>query len=159
MAHKPKINIMQYLNHIVLSTGHTRRSYRSEVTDDVISMLRPVVLALRQDQRPNLSIPDYWINGPAMGHACVIWTIWHSDGSPIATIGLANRSRCGAQIWRALHEMETPDKIATHPGDVPAAPWLAVRLHIGASMHLDCMEWLGDFQRCFAWAWIESEDV
>jgi len=147
----------KYLNHITLTTGHTRRSYRSEVADDVICKLRPMVLALRQGQRADLPIPDYWINGPSMGHACIVLTVWHSDGSKVATIALATRSRCGAQVWRAMHEMLS-DKIATHPGDVPASPWLATRLHVGSSLHSDCLDWIGDFHRCLAWAWIEHTD-
>ena len=48
----------------------------------------------------------------------------------------------------------------TSRGDVPAevtvllAPWLAVITHPTLAAHLGATEWLGDFERCVAWAWI-----
>lgn len=148
-----------YINHITLTTGHTRRSYRREVSHEIIATLQPMILALAQSGEATLPIDDgeWRIDGPQMGKSCRVWTVWHRDNSPICTIGLATKSRCGGEIWRALHDMPMPpdDVVITDRGDVPAAPWLAVRLHIGAALHPDCQPWLGDFERCLAWAWIE----
>lgn len=149
----------KYLNHITLTTSHTRRSYRHEVSSETIAALQPMITELAQSGKATIPIDDgaYWLNGPDMGHACTVWTVWHRDNSPICTIGLATRSRCAGEIWRALHDMKMPegDTVATDRGDVPASPWLAARLHIGASLHPDCQPWLSDFERCLAWSWIE----
>lgn len=38
--------------------------------------------------------------------------------------------------------------------DQPDAPWCAVVLHPSLSAYRGDVEWMGDFERCIAWAWI-----
>lgn len=43
---------------------------------------------------------------------------------------------------------------ATKAGDHPPAPWLLAMLHMPIMQHPEMIGWLGDLERCIAWAWI-----
>ncbi|MDQ3562852.1 MAG: hypothetical protein M3436_01505 [Pseudomonadota bacterium] len=71
--------------------------------------------------------------------------------------GVAAHSRCGAALWRELHRWgKTP--VVTDPERCPPEPWVAVALDAGITQHMDATEWLGDFERCLAWAFRLSRD-
>lgn len=76
----------------------------------------------------------------------------------IAYIGIAPRARCGSMLWRNLHnffgEHINASVLADEP---PPAPWCGVVLHIGAVLYPKTMKWLGDYERCMAWAWLERQ--
>jgi hypothetical protein len=36
-------------------------------------------------------------------------------------------------------------------------PWCAVILTPNAARQIDQMDWLGDFERCLAWAWLDKQ--
>lgn len=101
----------------------------------------------------------YSLAGRASGK-CMVATVW-ADGPPsevVATIGIALRSLCGAKLWRELHQWgETP--VVTDPARCPQEPWIAAALDTGIVRHPDAAEWLGDFERCLAWAWLELGHV
>lgn len=39
--------------------------------------------------------------------------------------------------------------------ECPGEPWCAVRLEPGIALYPETAHWLGDFERCLAWAWLE----
>jgi hypothetical protein len=45
--------------------------------------------------------------------------------------------------------------LATDRDEVPPEPWCAARIEVGSLAFPDEMLWLGDFERCLAWAWLE----
>lgn len=61
------------------------------------------------------------------------------DGAPLA--------------WRSLHRR--PSRNGVPAPQEPEAPWCAVLLHKTLPLGGDATLWLGDFERCVAWAWIE----
>lgn len=150
-----------YLHHVTLQTGHTRRSPRSEVADGVVAQLRPLLeLALTGEHAP-LWTPGYTITGTRHG-PCATVTLWaqHTEGGPpepvpVVTIGIAGHSRCGAHLWRALHE-RGDGAYATDPERVPPEPWVADRLEAGMALHPDAAEWTGDYSRCVGWTFLEA---
>ena len=148
----------RYIRHITLTTGHVRDSWRQEISDEALAACADLLAQVAADPSQMVSIPgfsDYYLSGQP-GGACWVGTVW--TGSPsvcVVTIGIAAHSRCGASLWRELHRWgQTP--VVTDPERCPAEPWVAVALDEGALTHLDAMEWLGDFERCLAWAWVES---
>jgi hypothetical protein len=152
------VSAERYLLHVTLSSGHVRKSPRSEVADDVITVLRPLLSrALTGDHAPILG---YTITGGVHGRCCAI-TFWRVDELtgrvPVITVGVAPHSRCGAHLWRSLHEDLPPGSVVrTSPDDVPQEPWCAARLDIGAAaLGPDQMMLFGDLERCIAWTWIE----
>lgn len=149
---------MRYIDHITLTTGHSRRSPRAEVADDVVAVCADLIV--RMLATPNATVPlphpaGYSVGGIAAGK-CLVATVW-ADGPPsevVATIGVAGGSKCGATLWRALHKWgETP--VVTDAARMPPKPWVAAALDAAIVRHMDAAEWLGDFERCLAWAWLE----
>ena len=37
----------------------------------------------------------------------------------------------------------------------PEPPWCAVEIHPALALYPAAAEWLGDFERCVAWAWVD----
>lgn len=157
----------RYIEHVTLTTGHTRRSPRSEVSDEVVAMLRPLLDRALRGEHVAIpgAVPACTMTGGVHGRCCAV-TVWSQDpvsgGTarpqpvPIATVGVAEHSRCGAYLWRHLHETaQPPQQLATRPDQVPPEPWCAARLEVGAALVPEAMEWLGDLERCIAWTWLE----
>ena len=147
--------------HVTLTTGDLRQSPRLEVADSIVSELRPLINAVVAGK--TVPIPGragYSISGRSSGEEgtgrCLSVIVWaeRPQLEPICTIGIAAHSRCGARLWRSLHEVATLPA-ATDPGRQPPAPWVAAALQSGLDRHLEAASWLGDFERCLAWTWIE----
>lgn len=143
---------MTYLNHITLSPGHTRRSPRAEVSDETIKALQPWLKA-------GLKTGE---DTPLPGDLGAIYSasLTLLDGSlnctvkrgelPLVQFAVAARSR-HARLWPLLAGLAgNPDL------PEPGTPWLAVRLLPGLQSDLAATGWLGDFERCAAWAWIDK---
>ncbi len=146
---------------VTLTSGHTRESAPAEVPEHVINAMAPLLNHLADSgdsartiplSAAGVSLPGYSLAGRADG-TCLTATVW-ADGPPslcVCTIAVA-LSGDGADLWRDLHQrVELP--VVTDPGRPPAGPWVAAALYAGCFQHPDCLEWLGDFERCLAWAW------
>lgn len=164
----------RWVYHVTMNTGHVRRSPRSEVSDGVIEMMLPLVdRALKGEHVPipgDLEPPGCTMTGGASGR-CMSLLVAGAPLSqeafpqapvgkpvPIVEVGVAEHSRCGAKLWRALHEMarNTGTRVSTSEDRCPPEPWVAaLLLSPGAAIYSDAMQWLGDFERCVAWTWIE----
>ena len=147
----------RYIRHVTLTTGHVRDSWRQEISDEAIRACQTLITQITATVGALAQIPgvgDYHLSGVASG-ACLVATVW--SGAPsvcIATIGVAGHSRCGLHLWRELHRWgETP--VVTDPDRCPTEPWVAAALDAGIARHPEAAHWLGDFERCLAWAWIE----
>lgn len=147
----------RYIHHVTLTTGHVRRSPRHEVGDDVVAMLgRWIESALAGEEVPMRGYGTV-ITAQRRGKCLIVDVM---DDTPartlLATIGVAAHSKCGSALWRDLHA-EARALLVTDPEHPPAEPWVAARLHSGLLLggH-EALGWLGDFERCIAWAWIEK---
>ncbi len=77
---------------------------------------------------------------------------------PVVTIGVATDDDSAAVLWEMLTDLR--DRLPGAPGiggEVPRmrpdeTPWCVVVL---ANVTREESSWLGDFERCLAWAWIE----
>ncbi len=138
-----------YIWHVTLQSGHSRRSMRSEIDDGVIDELAPLLES--DGERPMPRIAGRRLRITRSGRT-LLATVF-AGSAPICTIGVAGRSRGAARLWQALHD--GAHELATHADDQPAAPWCAARLEVGLVMYPEDATWLGDFERCLAWTWIE----
>lgn len=143
---------MRRLRHITLTTAHVRDSDRSEIADAALAVVGELLDAALLTAPDAVPIPatDCALRVTSAGR-CLVATVHGPDGAPIVTLGVATHSRCGARLWRELHETAT-GPIATSPDECPAEPWCAVRLEPGVVQHMSAMQWAGDFERCIAWA-------
>lgn len=147
----------RYLIHLTLDTGHQRRSYRDEVADDVIALLRPLIDRVVAGER--VAIPaDVEPAGCTMTGAVgrkrgLLVTVWGppaadtGERAPVVTIGVAPSSLASAELWRTWRDDDA--------GDPPSPPWCCVELQPGIAAHPDASTWLGDLERCIAWSWID----
>lgn len=154
-----------YINHITLTTGHLGRSPRAAVADDALAVLVPWL----QDA---IASPDGLpIPVPPLAHysckamvesGALVATIFapagpHTSGQPYAgdmlpliTFGVAQRSRQGGGLWALM----VAQFGAAEGLQEPATPWCAVAIHPSIAGYPEAAKWLGDLERCIAWAWI-----
>lgn len=166
---------MTYIRHITLATCHARDSYRSEVDDSVIASLQDIIAQMEAkgrtgDTMPIPGPPGYSLSGQ-IGGRCMVVSVW-ADGPPselLLSIGIAAHERCGAAVWRTLHQVGLPagsllpppnlrsagEYRMTDPDHQPRAPWCAAAMEMAIIDHPDAMQWMGDFERCLAWAWLD----
>lgn len=140
---------MQTLNHYTLNTGHNRASSRSEVGEDIINDLSPVVRA------DGGEIHGYYLSiswAQEVGGA--VYTFNRGE-MPLVTCGLATSGAAAAEVWEAVsHMMQQMGWKQAHEMP-PHLPWLAdvvVAAHPAAAEDLHIM---GDASRCVAWTIIE----
>jgi hypothetical protein len=145
---------MRFIRHITLTTGHTRDSFAGEISPEAIEVCTALIDQMIVGKRPPIpGFQSFRISGVSYGR-CFVATVW-SGNEPIVTIGIANHSRCGAETWRALHKSAALP-CATQSDEYPQAPWCAARLEPHCMFYPDAMNWLGDFERCLAWAFLEK---
>lgn len=154
-----------YLHHLTLSTGHLARTAREDVAPEVTALLAPWLVGLVQTGKvaplPASSLSAYSAQALVQDGALVV-TVYaptgpHAPGkphagpgTPLVTLGVAQRSRQAAGLWDAL----TGAFPARAGLQMPSTPWVAVATHPAMLAHRDAVEWLGDFERCIAWSWI-----
>lgn len=153
-----------FINHITLSTGHCRRSPRTEVDDATLALLHPWLERTRTSGNiePLPVAPLSHFGARVIKETGLVVTIYgprgphipgrpHSgDFVPIATLGIAQRSRESEALWTSLRS-----HFCCKPGlTAPSTPWVAVSIHDNIAAYFDALQWIGDLERCIAWAWI-----
>lgn len=162
---------MTYLHHITITTGHSRRCLLSEVAPEVLAMMGEwLSQALLSDDgldQPPVPVP---LPVPALAEFSahvhqspggLVVTVYGPDiltvppampePVPLVTFAVARRERNAAKLWSALI-LAAQGPLA--PPAMPSTPWCGVVLHQGVRFFPDATNWLGDFERCVAWAWI-----
>lgn len=155
---------MNYINHITLATGDCRRSPRAEVDDATLAVLIPwLKQAIASGNIEPLPVPPLSHYGArVIKKTGLVVTIYgprgpHTPGQPhsgeslpLVTLGIAQRSRESGDLWAMLQA-----NFGGKPGvKAPATPWVAVSIHDNIVAYLDALQWLGDLERCIAWAWV-----
>ena len=147
---------MTYLHHITLSTGHTRRSPRAEVSDDTIKALQPWLQAAIEHKHSYplpgpLGALDGFAAQVSVDHGALLCTLSKHASGPLITFGVAAKSRQSGELWAMMcAQFGAADALVA-----PGTPWCAVALHPAFMAQVGMSEWAGDFERCTAWAWIE----
>lgn len=141
--------------HYTLSTGDSRISPRSEVADDVIAQLLPLLIE-RIHRVPG---PMPWRIKVDIAGGAMVATV--DDGRvPLVTFGAAADDASADQLWPLLERtyLQIGDAKGFRSADLAAprrpdsTPWCAA-VPMFASPQ-DAMT-LGDLERCYAWAFLE----
>ena len=148
----PKQN---YLTYATASTGHSRRSYRSEVADDVVAAVKSWLPDLMAGQQRGVLDDRYaarqeWGNGKSIG-----FVVSRLDAQmrpvEIVKIAVCRHSKRAVPAWRFVEGKGAP----------PRVPFVASGLlydNVEAS-DLMALPVIADFERCLAWAWLEYIDA
>lgn len=152
-----------YIDHITLTTGHCRLSPRFEVSDATLAIVAPLINKAIATGK-HITLPDglseFSINATTEGDSLLV-TVWAKHGifssvlgcstpEPLVTFGVAYDDEDGIRLWN--HMVTT---FGTHSSvQHPKRPWCAASLHPSLVFYIDDSSWIGDFERCVAWAWI-----
>jgi hypothetical protein len=143
------------IEHVILDTGHARRSPRSAIEDEIIRVLdasfdRAITTGARE---PIPGWAPFSFNVTTEAGAAIV-NLWR-EATPVVTFGIAADPASSPKLWRLLHEGGA-GKHATSPDRPPATPWIGARMEIGAALTApDDLLWIADFERCLAWAFID----
>ena len=144
----------KYITHLTLTTGHVRRSYRHEVSDDVIAPVYGLIAdALASGKRvPIPNFDGYEISAQSGARRAVLISVYNGPHL-LASFGVAKKQ--AKSLWASLVESHcTVSDI--DPGKEPQEPWVASILWGALDDDLDAAMWIGDFERVAAWAWWEG---
>lgn len=157
--------MITYINHLTLNTGHLARTSRADVSDSALAILSPWLRAAISSGPPApLPVAElcHYSAQTLVENGALVVTVTgpagpHKPGQPhpgatmpLVTIGVAQRSRQAAPLWSMLTTaFGNPRSVR-----MPADPWVVVALHPTLAKYPDAAHWLGDFERCVAWAWI-----
>lgn len=154
-----------YLNHITLNTGHLARTSRTDVAPAVTQLLASWLPAtLNSGKYHHLPVPElsHFSAQIFVQDGALVVTVSASVGPhqqgkphngqtmPLVTFGVAQRSRQGAPLWSMLVKAFGCVAGLQQPG----TPYCAVAIHPRIAAYKGATGWLGDFERCVAWAWI-----
>ena len=144
----PKQN---YLAHATASTGHSRRSYRSEVADDAVATVKswlPDLMAGRPRGvlGDRYAVRQEWGNGKSVG-----FVVSRLDAQmrsvDIVKIAVCRHSKRAVPAWRFVEGKGTPPRVPFVASDL-----LSDNIEASDLMPLPV---IADFERCLAWAWLE----
>ena len=159
---------MRAVNHLTLTTGHNRLSPRSEVRDETIKSLKPlvdvgrmefphlgiqvsVVQPERADQRGTACFQIGPITSGISGPYVIGFCCWKDEMSEIAW-------QATVQYYRAQRVMLGEGLLYREPqDDPPQAPWLAIIITpYMLGLDKDRTMMLGDLERCVFWTLAEG---
>lgn len=149
---------MTYIRHITLQTAHSRNIEKSEISAESIEFCTDLITSCLLNPNEKVSIKNfdgYYFSAGNTGGKSLFGTVWYGE-LPLVTFVVAKKSRNAAKVWQELHRNVTLEA-KTDVKDVPSVPFIAVSVQVTANLVPDAMSWLGDFERCIAWAWMDYE--
>jgi hypothetical protein len=151
------------IQHLTLASGHTSRIERGDVTGETIGRIAPWLGALVESGAaaplPLSGLADYSASASVNRGALLVTISAKADVSgpmagmaqPLVTIGVARRSADGDSLWPLLCGAHTQQ--GNLAAVRPPEPWCGVVIWPTLFLHPGALEWLGDLERCIAWAW------
>lgn len=141
---------MAQISHYTLNTGHGRLTDRSEVSEETIELLRPVVRA--GGGRLPVGFRVVMSPGEAGGW---LYTIYQRE-IPVATCGLARTEEQSREVWPYLVDL-AERMVLPRPKRAPSVPWLSVVVLPTAGMiDRETLMATADLERCIAWTILEE---
>lgn len=157
----------QYMNHITLTTGHNRKSPRSEVSQKTIDLIAPWLKEAIKSEKP-ISLPrkdlsNYTALVSESDDGLIVSVFGQSkqieNGRPLplVTFHVVRKEGSAAEMWK---HAQAPYMLPIASGlKCPAVPFAAVSTWPTSFMFFDALVWLGDFERCVAWTWLEQQEI
>ncbi|MFZ4504706.1 MAG: hypothetical protein ACOYM1_12235 [Methylovulum sp.] len=156
---------IECMNHITLTTGHNLKIRKSEVSTEIIDqIILWLDVAIKSEPSvclPGLATSDYTADATE-SEACLIMTIYgHSNkiakGQPVplVTLCVVNQEHRENDVWQLMSAPHMPPVAC---GVVcPEKPYMGVSVWPMSVLFFEALGWLGDLERCIAWAWMEKK--
>jgi hypothetical protein len=153
------------LYHLTINTGDVHMSPRCDVDDRIVEMLRPFVKPGAR-QMPN-PFKDYALVTATMPRDCGSgFIVYRKPDKPLVVCVMAETPAQHAPSWKLAQSMyleftDAPEVAKMDweaPREPTSLPWLAVTLTGTARDMAEAADWLGDFERCMAWAILENKE-
>jgi hypothetical protein len=140
------------LKHITLNSGHVRDSPRSEVADEVLDAVRLLVV-----KTGSFDVPGQpgWRTNLTLDQGAAVFDV-RQGNAPIVMCAVAWSTKNAEEVWAVLARMATQFGTPKPPSMPAAVPWIGVLLLPTAVGAQEAMDWLGDYERCLAWAILEE---
>lgn len=147
---------MEYINHVTLQTGHSRKTYPNEVNKELYFILH----ALYKDSlKRYVDVLDNYIMKSTTEQMGTFITLFKKGNVPLSILTMCiSKSDHFGLAWKTLHESAMLP-VKTNPNKPPKLPYIADRLEIGALQCLDAMQWTGDFSRCMRWIVLDPKQI
>lgn len=144
-----------YIAHVALGAGPATKESRDHLTDaDLMNLHRHIDRALTRGGDDIPGHPGYRLVAHRFG-GVLLGNVGRDRGNlALCTFAVVTRSTQGAKAWQALHEGYP--QYASSRGDVPRAPYCAVRAEMGLVGDLEAGSWLDSYQIAVAWAWLDT---
>ena len=146
------------MNHYTLNSGHNRNSPLEEVDRSVFPTLWKLIESYRSPLPKPLSRYSWWKAAritPGLTFAI------HHGSNTLAICGVAetmeevlSQSHFLVAAYNHVRTQTLWGKLPHLRISFPEPPWLAVVI-AGPPDEIMACDWLGDFERCVAWAWLE----
>lgn len=147
-----------YIRHITLNTAASRDVHRDEIYPGTLTICGELIAQFPADEPggivPLPRCPGLSISGQTGGR-CLTVTVF-ADGPPRAllqSIGIAAHQRCGAAVWRTLHEVSS--LAITDQDRQPQAPWCATLTAPAYEQIVRPNPLLHAMMQALAWAWLD----
>lgn len=170
----------KYLRHVTLNTGHQRDSRRDEISPEAMASCLDLIERLVAAGNTPLPHPEgYSVAGIAgartsaeadfaevierasglhLSGRCLTAAVYRdvAPNQPLALIAVADHQRCGSTTWANLRAIADQYRIPAMTSlRQPPTPWCAALLLPGIATDAEAAHWLGDFERCLGWAWVQ----
>lgn len=147
-----------HIAHLTLNTGHVRTIRPGEVTGETLSWLTPWLdVLVRQGEAAVPGFDGYTTRSANEGDALIVSVFGPPiDGVPVplVSVGIARTEAEADALWPLMMGQGGAPMPPPAPGvRRPAAPWCAAATWPGVRFDPGAVGWLGDFERCLAWAW------
>lgn len=146
----------KYIYHITTTTGDARKSYRHEVDDKVVELLRMQFPELQQGELKPVIENKYIENKYAlrlethkrMYAVFTIVAVSDDEQREVLRFSVCSMGRGAFSAWEAVGGQDNP----------PPAPFCAVQLLPSCELaDLLYLPLIADFERCLAWALLEHD--
>jgi hypothetical protein len=151
----------------MLPAGERLITRRDDVPAQRLAELIPLARECARSGKAEVPTPGglmelHNICAPNETNQIACWSLHRPNGSALVTQALVLRKTEGDALWRALHSSLglLGPLLAKGGGEAPTEPWMGIILH--GALLMECVgptapvHWLGDFERCLAWAWIDG---
>ena len=148
-----------HIQHLTMASGHLSTIASGDVSGETLARVRPWLGALAACGA-SMPLPLSGLQGyvglAAVLDGAALFTVSGppigGKAPPLVTLGVATTAAQGELLWPLLTGPVMP---ASKRGlKCPAAPWCAAVIWPTLALHPGAAAWLGDLERCIAWAWV-----